>query len=293
MANLKGTANSFRMTQITERRDFETRGDLLRFFLVKSGETVVRIDRSEEKLLKDGDMLLLNPGESAVFNPQNPAEYAAVLLELDAEWLKGYYSAPFNDFLDALKKGACKLNHLVPARLASSIFFGQDRRMARCQTPEENAAVKGLLLLFLSKLRSRKYYTENETNQDEGFKKVISEYLQKNFADNITAADAAHYSGYTKNYFCVLFKRNFASAFKTYVSRYRVNAALKKIYDGEKDITKIAFDVGFNNVSYFSKVFRQLLDYSPNSIIKAKQQKAAESALLPPARSRKPLAKGR
>ncbi len=49
----------------------------------------------------------------------------------------------------------------------------------------------------------------------------------------------------------------------SYINIYRVNAAVKLLQNKKLTILEISLNVGFDNVSYFIKMFKKYKHYSP------------------------------
>ena len=54
-----------------------------------------------------------------------------------------------------------------------------------------------------------------------------------------------------------------------YLTRYRIEMACTKLKNEDAPITAIAYDCGFNDVSYFIKTFRRYKKISPGKFRKA------------------------
>ncbi|MFB9769251.1 AraC family transcriptional regulator [Lactiplantibacillus modestisalitolerans] len=87
-------------------------------------------------------------------------------------------------------------------------------------------------------------------------------YIEKHYAD-ITLRDMAAYFGFNPNYLSSYLKRATGLTFIKLVHLQRVNVAAKYLTYSSAPIEQIAVKVGYENPSYFYKVFRQHLNVSP------------------------------
>ena len=54
---------------------------------------------------------------------------------------------------------------------------------------------------------------------------------------------------------------------------YRINKAFDEIINTDKSLAEIAYDVGFNSQSYFSKKFLEIKNTSPKEVRKQYKKK--------------------
>ena len=90
-------------------------------------------------------------------------------------------------------------------------------------------------------------------------KKFIAEHLTEPL-ELKTVASQAHLSSC---YFCKRFKEATGFTFTAYVARVRVEAAKHLLVNPQARISEVAFEVGFQSLTHFNRVFRQLTGQSP------------------------------
>lgn len=96
----------------------------------------------------------------------------------------------------------------------------------------------------------------------------IYKFVEGNFAQEIDIQEVADLSSLTIPAFCNYFKKNANQTFTEFVNEYRINQACKMLLKGE-EITDVCFHCGFNNVSYFGRVFREFKGKSPSQFRRA------------------------
>jgi AraC-like DNA-binding protein len=69
----------------------------------------------------------------------------------------------------------------------------------------------------------------------------------------------------TPSALCRLFKRSMHRTFTEYVNELRTNEACRLLATGGVRITSVAFEAGFENLSYFNRVFRRTRGMSPSA----------------------------
>ncbi len=92
---------------------------------------------------------------------------------------------------------------------------------------------------------------------------VVMAYIVENFKQNISLEAVADIANLTPNAFCKYFKRVTRQTFMDTVIHYRLNHASQQLIHTDEPISAIAIASGFNDLSYFYKVFRAKLGVSP------------------------------
>jgi AraC-like DNA-binding protein/CheY-like chemotaxis protein len=91
-------------------------------------------------------------------------------------------------------------------------------------------------------------------------------YVEQHFREKIRCDDVARLCGMSSFRFSRVFKDKYTIAFRDYVVRYRLREAYKMIKDQKATVTDAAFSVGFNDISYFSRMFKRHFDISPSAL---------------------------
>lgn len=88
-------------------------------------------------------------------------------------------------------------------------------------------------------------------------------YINENYNKCIGLEDVAKVSLLSQSYFSYLFKSIVSKTFVEYLNELRISKAMELLKTTDKRVLDICFEVGFNNVSYFNKLFRQSTGVSP------------------------------
>ena len=158
--------------------------------------------------------------------------------------------------------------HLISGKLPSTPFL-QEAIANTCNAYEheepgwELEAVGNLSLLFSVLKRNGCFAQSCRANPENGFAQKALDYIISNYAQPITSTTAAQSLNMNNSYFCRLFKKTFGCCFADYVLVYRLEKAKVALSTGNLSVTEIAFQTGFNNCSYFGKVFRERFGITP------------------------------
>ena len=98
----------------------------------------------------------------------------------------------------------------------------------------------------------------------EPWKIDILDYLNENYMCDLSMKEIASYTGRS----LATFKRDFAKVSdltpQKWIVRRRLEAAHDLIRSGKKKVTEACFDVGFKNLSHFSKVYKEIYGVAPS-----------------------------
>ena len=106
-------------------------------------------------------------------------------------------------------------------------------------------------------------------------------YIESHYSEQITLEQIASSVHISKSECCRCFKRVLQFTPIEYLMRYRILKAATMIQDNDpayRNISDLAFNVGFNNVSYFNKVFKQYVKSTPSEYKKNLKNASGKSA---------------
>ena len=88
-------------------------------------------------------------------------------------------------------------------------------------------------------------------------------YIKKNISEKIGAADVAKECGVTYFHFRAIFQKETRKTFQEYLLEYRIEQAKQRLQHKGSNIACISYEVGFQDPSYFTRVFRRIVGDSP------------------------------
>ena len=98
----------------------------------------------------------------------------------------------------------------------------------------------------------------------EPWKIDILDYLNENYMCDLSMKEIASYTGRS----LATFKRDFAKVGdltpQKWIIRRRLEAAHELIRSGKKKVPEACVDVGFKNLSHFSKVYKEIYGVAPS-----------------------------
>jgi AraC-like DNA-binding protein len=89
------------------------------------------------------------------------------------------------------------------------------------------------------------------------------EFMQQNHTEDLSLGQVAKAVNTSTFYFCKLFKKVTGINFTDYLSRVRIEKAKNLLLNPNLRISEIAYEVGFQSLTHFNRVFKKLLGQSP------------------------------
>lgn len=90
-------------------------------------------------------------------------------------------------------------------------------------------------------------------------------FIEANYQEDLSLDAVARESGMSRYYFCKKFKQVTGVNFTHYVSRLRVEKAKNLLLNHNYRVSEIAFDIGFQSLTHFNRVFKNIAGESPSS----------------------------
>lgn len=102
--------------------------------------------------------------------------------------------------------------------------------------------------------------------QDEHRVKQAILFIQEHYMEQITLDDISNSIMVSKSECCRCFKRTLNVTPFEYLMQYRIAESTKRMYKKPTEsIAEVACSVGFNNTSYFNKIFKKIMHCTPTS----------------------------
>ena len=95
--------------------------------------------------------------------------------------------------------------------------------------------------------------------------KKVTEYVAQHFKDDIRLQELADLVGMTPSAFSRFFKLRTHKSISDYIIDVRLGYAARKLADSAMSIVEICYTSGFNNVSYFNRIFKKKKGCTPTA----------------------------
>ncbi len=105
---------------------------------------------------------------------------------------------------------------------------------------------------------------ESKKNKINSVISAATKYIDENYNKDLALEDVAYKVGISSYYLSRLFKHELKKNFIDYITEQRINKAKELLKGTNMSIKEISYGVGFNNQTYFSKVFKKVTGLSPS-----------------------------
>jgi len=89
------------------------------------------------------------------------------------------------------------------------------------------------------------------------------EYIQEHQTENLRLGHVARACNTSTFYFCKMFKKITGINFTDYLSRVRIEKSKNLLLNPNLRVSEIAYEVGFQSLTHFNRVFKKILGQSP------------------------------
>lgn len=246
--------------------------------LITEGEGLYQIDLVDYEV-KKGDILFVPPlllHSVSLAQPQNE------------EMISETYVFHLN-FLGGNSTDICSTRYFVPimnhelilpylitpkhpAYVSIRKIFCQIASLYNEEVPGYELALKGLflqvifLLLQYSTKQAKNVLPEEGTPADK--LKNVLDYIEIHYAQTISVEELAKICCFSEYHFMRFFKKHMNMTCVEYVNNVRLEKAVELFEQGNTSILEVSLSVGFHNLSYFHRAFKNKYGMTPRSFIK-------------------------
>lgn len=230
---------------------------------VKEGKLSLTLD-NRSLLLHSGDVAIINSETVHSATPKN-CVYECIVFNL-AFFKTGNHAC--DAFLDDLLSHNAYL-YEQPTDKDTVLLIQNAFRAIASNDKGMEFKVLGFFHSFLGEMQQKNQFTaylppSNYHDEKKVVKlKTVLKYIRENFAKDITLDDMSAVAGFSCKYFCKFFKNMTGTTPINYLQTYRIERAARKLLGTDLSVTQIAFDCGFNDLSYFIKTFKAFKHTSP------------------------------
>lgn len=93
--------------------------------------------------------------------------------------------------------------------------------------------------------------------------KSIIDYIHTHYESQITLDILAAYFHLSREHLCRLFKKMTRMSPIEYLNFYRISTSTRLLRETDHEISDIALEIGFNNISYFNRTFKRYMHVTP------------------------------
>jgi AraC-like DNA-binding protein/ligand-binding sensor protein len=130
--------------------------------------------------------------------------------------------------------------------------------------PEKYNAIVRLLVFFAEQLSAlTNQLVLERQNTEPPLVQRAREYIDKHKMEPLSLSAVAQAAGASVFHFCKVFRKSTGLKFTDYVARVRLEDARKKLLNPNRRVSEVAYDVGFQSLTQFNRMFKRVFGQSP------------------------------
>ncbi len=215
-----------------------------------------------------GDLVLIGPGmpHTWVSNKERGKTSSAVVIQFSEKFIQSFLQHQEFGSIAPMLTGSSH-GFFFSCKASKKIAEEIDR------LPNLPGAEKIMSLIMvlqrLSQLRPAKlsspHFTTVKGMENEIRVNKICQYIQKYFREQISLSKMAAMLHLSDAAFCKFFKRATGKTFSDYLNDIRIGNACSLLTDSDKPISTIAYESGFESLTYFNRVFSKKKQTTPRN----------------------------
>ena len=125
------------------------------------------------------------------------------------------------------------------------------------------------MLNYCVRFYDRQFITRENINNDvlTKFEHLLHDYFYSNTVQELGFPLVGYFANQlnlSPNYFGDLIKKETGKSAQEHIHLKLIDVAKEKIFDTEKSVSQLAFDLGFKYPQHFNRMFKKSTGYTPN-----------------------------
>lgn len=225
----------------------------------------------EHYTIKEGDILIIPPTVIHSFEQKENKAYYGISILFNLSIINNALDSCSRKYFMPLLNNKIILNtHLKNGEKYHNGASGIIEKIIRCYYNKEEfyeLELKMHLFELFSWYFKNGLYVKKKENYslDKNMDKIkrILMYIEEHYSERIVLEDIAVITNQSVYNLSHSFKKCTGQSPLEFINGYRLNFAAKLLIETENPIINIAFETGFNNVSYFNRAFKKKFCMTP------------------------------
>ncbi|WP_206485948.1 AraC family transcriptional regulator [Thalassotalea sp. G2M2-11] len=170
---------------------------------------------------------------------------------------------PLTEFKE-LKVARCQSN--AETGVDSLTKLTEQLQTVTCLNDRYSASIQESIFVQML-LTHRSRLEISDIHQDGKQLRLVNamQWMKRNLSENITIDHIAEQANMSRSHLSRQFKKYYCYSVIDYLLKIRCEAAAKKLASSSDDVSVIAFDTGFSNLSHFHRHFKRIFGLPPNA----------------------------
>ncbi len=251
--------------------------DEMELVVVKKGEGTVIVD-TQPFHVRAGETVVVFPGQlhgiSQLGGLSMEYENVIFLPSMLMGTMDDVCTAKFLfPLVEEGRQAAVHITGNTPEYGAFMDCIGQMDCLGRDRPYGYQLAVKGALFMFLFRicLHFRDAAPVGDRKSREKIKALLR-HIEVHYGEEMTVEEAAGMCFYSKSHFMKFFRRHMGVTFVEYLNDYRLAMAARFLLAESAPVTEVAQRCGFDNISYFNRLFKGKYGVPPGTYRKCRRE---------------------
>lgn len=221
----------------------------------------------------DGTMVFVAPGQVIEIKNEEDYQPTGLAILFHPDLLKGtslaklmsQYSFFSYEFHEALHLS------LKEQQIIKDLFNKMEYELSQSiDKHSKNIIVNNieLLLNYCVRFYDRQFITRENINTDilSKFENLLNDYFQSETPQDIGLPSVGYFADrlhLSPNYFGDLIKKETGKTAQEHIQLKLINLAKERIFDTDKSVSQIAFELGFKYPQHFNRMFKKNTGYTP------------------------------
>ena len=216
-----------------------------------SGEACVTVE-GKTYAMRAGDLCFCFPGVIHGYGSvENPVG-----------WMLIADPKHFPDFSEVLEENRPRNPVVHVNDLPEDVAFCMQRLREESIQPINEPAVRGYVQVLLAKTMPKMQLAEEPVKHSDVAYQIMR-YLSKHFTEPVSVADMAKALNISRSHISHTFSNRLHTNFRTYVNVLRTDLACKLLRGTDFNITRIAYECGFETQRTFNRAFQEQCGMTP------------------------------
>ncbi len=252
--------------------------DEMEFIYIKKGLGIVSVDFVPYEV-HAGDIIIVSPGQLHTIEQwkQETMEYENIIFNWNL-LISRQPDLCWDRYLSPIGCRQIRLPVLLTEKLpyyteAASCLDRID--MVRKTFPEAyELLIKGKLFELIFLLYSNRPEVSASTSASKASgrslekTRQILKYVEQHYSEPVSIKEISKACSMSQSYFMKFFKQTMNMPFTAYLNDYRLTMASRLLLSSEDSILTIADETGYNNLSYFNRIFKEKFGITPREFRK-------------------------
>lgn len=247
-------------------KDYEENHDFWELCYVQKGSISLKIEDSLLQLCEK-EIALISPSKSHSYHSENNSTVFVICFQSFSQTLKAMSNMKFDS--DAAIAGI--MDNIID-ECGKTFCIDENEHLKAIKNPNFGGQQAILILLeYLLICLLRKLSVDKESRviflPDENFDAVLAQtvvnYFRENICNKLSLGNICSRFNYSRSFLCRTFKKQTGETLISCFNRLKIEEAQRLLRETEHTAANISRHLGFQDVKYFSTLFKKLTGCTP------------------------------